>query len=136
MEEAMRLVVIDDQKGEVDILFLLAKKHGFNPAEHEISIVWQIDGIRHAVEQAIRNVPDAIFVDWQFDDQHHPIPKGITGAGIVSALRAAGYTGPIYSHSSSGVENFEKAGVANLMGHEATNKKAEKFAQIVASLAS
>ena len=132
MEEVMKLVIIDDQKGEADMLIFFAEKFGFTPAEHEVSIVWQIDSVQHAVEQSLGRAPDAIFVDWQFDDIEYPIPTGINGAKIVSALRISGYAGPIYSHASSGISNFEKAGVTHLMSPESTNKRPENFARIVA----
>lgn len=130
----MKIAIIDDQKGEVNIMLFLARQCGFDPSKHEVKIVWQIDGVSQAVEQALEITPDAIFVDWQFDDAEYPIPQGITGALIVSALRSFGYMGPIYSHSSSGLKNFEAAGVAELMELESTNKKPEQFAAIIAKL--
>ena len=131
----MNIVIIDDQKGEARIMLLLARQYGFDPKAHDIHIVWQIDSVQHAITQTLaESTPDAIFVDWQFDDMEYPIPQGITGAYVVSALRDAGYAGPIYSHSSSGRKNFEAAGVARLMEPESTNKKPEGFAAIMAKL--
>jgi DNA-binding response OmpR family regulator len=130
----MKIVIIDDQKGEADIMMVFAQDHGFDAKEHRTCVVWQIDSVQHAVEQALETTPDAIFVDWQFDDTYYPIPTGITGAKIVTALRFSGYTGKIYSHSSSGLKNFEEAGVAGIMNQESTNKKSEIFAEIVVAI--
>jgi len=129
----MKVIFVDDQEEDgAKFPWVLGMKEEAD--HHEMEIISKFDFVDEVVQEIMSKSPDVVFMDYDFASFMYDFPAGVTGSTLVSALREAGYSGAIIGNSGSGIKNFKRDGVANLLNGSISQKSPRELKVIMDKL--